>query len=127
MRTTTGDDAVRKGRLGKAEQFHRVATDALALVDEHQEVADAVVTLCVHAGIAASDAICVAALGKHAQGQDHNEAVTLLKTVDKEAGKHLNTLLSMKTRAGYGYNPVTAEQLKKAIRAMEALIVTAQA
>ncbi|MET3919202.1 hypothetical protein [Arthrobacter sp. UYEF20] len=53
--------------------------------------------------------------------------MTLLKTVDKAAGKHLNTLLGMKTRAGYGYNPVTADQLKKAIRAMEALIATARA
>lgn len=126
MRTLVGDESVRRGRLNKAMQFQRVAKDALALVDEHQEVADAVVTLCVHAGIAASDAICLAALGHHAHGQDHNDAVILLKSVDKDAAKHLGTLLAMKTRAGYGYSPVSAEQMKKAVRAMDALVLTAQ-
>jgi len=32
------------------------------LADEHEDVADAYVTLCVHAGIAASDVICCATL-----------------------------------------------------------------
>ncbi|MDR7161917.1 hypothetical protein [Arthrobacter sp. BE255] len=40
--------------------------------------------------------------------------------------KHLGTLLAMKTRAGYGYSPVSGEQLKRAVRAMDALILTAQ-
>ncbi|MFJ5958351.1 hypothetical protein ACIQC5_20630 [Paenarthrobacter sp. NPDC092416] len=100
--------------------------DALQLVDEHYEVADAVVTLCVHAGIAASDAICISRLGQYAKGQDHNGAVALLTTADVASGKHLTALLSMKTRAGYGYNPVTADQLKKAVRAMDALLERAR-
>lgn len=127
MRTLSGDESVRRGRLNKAIQFQRVAKDALALADEHQEVADAVVTLCVHAGIAASDAICLAALGQHAQGHDHKDAVMLLKSVDGVSAKHLGNLLSMKTRAGYGYSPVTAEQLKKAVRAMDSLVLSALA
>lgn len=126
MRTLVGDESARRGRLNKAMQFQRVALDALALVDEHHEVADAVVTLCVHAGIAASDSICLAALGHHAHGQDHNDAVILLKSVDADSAKHLGTLLGMKTRAGYGYSPVSAEQLKKATRAMDALVLAAR-
>ncbi|MGO4588191.1 hypothetical protein [Paenarthrobacter sp. 2TAF44] len=103
-------------------QFQKVALDALELAEEHHEVADAVATLCVHAGIAASDAICIARLGRFAQSQDHSEAAGLLRTVDEAAAKHLTTLLGMKTRAGYGHNPVTTEQLKKATRAMSALL-----
>ncbi|BCW61272.1 hypothetical protein [Arthrobacter sp. StoSoilB22] len=108
--------------MSKAAQFQRVAMDALELAEEHYEVADAVATLCIHAGIAASEAICIARLGHFAQGQDHNDAVALLKSVDGGAAKHLTTLLGMKTRAGYGYNPINAEQLKKAVRAMGPLL-----
>ncbi|MDD7834556.1 MULTISPECIES: hypothetical protein [Paenarthrobacter] len=96
-------------------------------MDEHREVADAVVTLCVHAGIAASDAICIAGLGHFSQGQDHNDAVNLLKSVDGNAARQLAALLHMKTRAGYGFDPVTPEQLKRATRAMDALIERAKA
>ena len=126
MRTAQGNESIRKGRLSKAVQFQRVATDALELVEEHQEVADAVVTLCVHAGIAASDAICISRLGHFAQGQDHNDAVTLLKSADSDSARQLAALLRMKTRAGYGYDPVTPDQLKRATRAMDALIERAQ-
>jgi hypothetical protein len=48
------------------------------LADEAADVADAYVTLLVHAGIAASDVICCARLGEHAQGDNHVEAVALL-------------------------------------------------
>ena len=51
------------------------------LVDDG-DLADAYVTLCVHAGIAAADVICCTALGKHATGDDHNHAVALLRQVD---------------------------------------------
>lgn len=62
-------------------------------------------TLYVHAGIAAADAICARALGVHAKGQDHQEAIALLASVDKEAAADLRVLLAMKTRAGYGLTP----------------------
>lgn len=45
------------------------------MADENNEVADAYVTLCVHAGIAAPDVICCASLGEHAQGENHSEAI----------------------------------------------------
>ncbi len=99
--------------------------DALML-DEDHETADAVVTLCVHAGIAASDAICIANLGQYARGQDHNDAVALLTKVNNTAAKHLSALLGLKTRAGYGYSPVTSEQLQRAVRAMDALVAEAR-
>ncbi|OLZ50496.1 hypothetical protein BS329_18870 [Amycolatopsis coloradensis] len=57
----------------KAGQFIEAADMVRELADEHEDVADADVTLCVHAGIAASDVICRARLGEHAQGENHDE------------------------------------------------------
>lgn len=124
-RTVRADDAVRKGRLAKARQFLRVAEDAEEL-DDGEGVGDAAVTLYVHAGIAAADAICARALGVHASGQDHQEAVELLASVDKEAATELRTLLNMKTRAGYGHDPITSDRLARAQRAARSLVSRAQ-
>lgn len=62
VRTVSADDNVRRGRLAKARQFLRVAEDARDLADDEATVGDAAVTLYVHAGIAAADAICARAL-----------------------------------------------------------------
>jgi hypothetical protein len=100
--------SIARGRLSKANQ------------------ADAHVTLCVHAGIAASDAICCSSLGRHAQGESHDDATTLLASADKDAAKHLGTLLRLKTKAGYGHTPATKDEVKKAARAADALIEKAR-
>lgn len=125
FKTVTADHAVRRGRLLKAQQFLRVADDARELAED-VEVADAAVTLYVHAGIAAADALCAAALGRHAQGSDHQQAVLLLESVDKDAAQNLNTLLRMKTRAGYGHNPISESNLRRAARAAAALVTRAR-
>ncbi len=44
------------------------------------DLAEAYVTMCVHAGIAAADVICCWRLNVHHQGESHEEAVTLLRT-----------------------------------------------
>lgn len=72
-RTKNCSERVRKGRLAKANEF----LDAALLVDE--EMTDAAVNLYVLAGIAAADVICCAKLGKHAVGENHAEAILLLK------------------------------------------------
>jgi len=59
--------------LRKAEQFLRAADLVRDVADERGDVADAFATLCVHAGIAASDVICCARLGEHAQGENQSE------------------------------------------------------
>lgn len=118
---------VREGRLAKANQFAAVATDVADLAAEAREVADAYVTLLVHAGIAAADVICCARLGEYAQGSNHNEAIALLKTADPDSAQHLETLLKMKTRVGYGHMPASQDDLKKAQRAGDALLRTARA
>jgi hypothetical protein len=90
--------------------------------DQDEEVGDAYVTLCVHAGIAASDVICCVNLGEHAKGESHSDAVELLKRVDKDAAKQLNALLNLKTKSGYSHMPVTAVEFKRAGRAAAALV-----
>ena len=119
-RTVPADRSVRQGRLAKAKQFLRVTDEARELADG-DGVADAAVTLYVHAGIAAADALCAGALGKHAKGQDHDEAIALLDTVDPSAAKALSVLLAMKTRAGYGHDPLSDTDLTRAERAAHRL------
>ncbi len=98
MRTSPCDSGTRAGRRQKMTQFAAAADFILDFADE---VGDAYVTLCVHAGIAAADVICCTRLGEIAQGENHNEAVQLLTRADPSSAKYLQTLLGMKTRAGY--------------------------
>ena len=113
----------------KAEQF----ADAYNLVrdyaddDGQLDVADAAVTLAVHAGITASDVICCARLGVHAQGDSHDEAKVMLGAAMAGMDKHLATLLAMKTRAGYSADPATRDMLVHAGRAMDHLVAAARA
>jgi hypothetical protein len=88
-RTVAADKAVQRGRLSNAKQFPRVADDARELAKK-EDIRDAAVTLYVHAGIAAAEAICAAILGIHAKGPSHQDAVALLSSVDKQASSSLN-------------------------------------
>lgn len=77
--------------MAKADQFY-LAAETIATTIEDQEIADAYVTLCVHAGIAA-DVICCARLGEHAHGDDHQEAIALLSKADRANATYLKVLL----------------------------------
>lgn len=126
MRTQPCSAAIRQGRLRKAEQFLAAADLVRDLAEEYEDVADAFATLCVHAGIAASDVICCVRLGEHAQGENHSETIALLKTADPTAAKHLSALLALKTKSGYSHTAVTPEEFKRAGRAAEALVEAAR-
>jgi len=124
------DGAFAAGRFRKAEQFLEAAEMTRERADDEADLGDALVTLCVHAGIAASDVICCAALGHFVQGDDHNQAIAELSKVSpdgKQLGNDLRALLQMKTRAGYGAPPVTADQRKRAWRRAESLVEAARA
>lgn len=125
MRTAACPPATRRGRLGKANEFLDAA-ETLAASSGESAGADAIVTLLVHAGIAASDAICCRRLGQHAQGDSHRDAVALLAKADPKLSKHLSTLLSLKTKSGYSHNHVTAAETKQARRAAQALVEAAR-
>lgn len=116
------DNAITEGRLSKAKQFREAAVVLRDVSDDETEVGDAFVTLCVHAGIAASDVLCCRALGHHVQGDTHHEAIAELRKVDKDLARDLQALLGMKTRAGYSDAGVTANQRKRAFRSANRLV-----
>lgn len=122
-RTVACTPATRSGRRAKAEQFAGAAEVVRTLANEAADVADAYVTLLVHAGIAASDVICCARLGVHAMGDNHTEAVKLLASaVDNKLAGDLDTLLGVKTKAGYSERPVSATDITRAERAADRLL-----
>jgi hypothetical protein len=124
------DEAIAAGRLRKAEQFFEAAANLRDLAEREADFGDALVTLCVHAGIAASDVLCCKALGYFVQGDDHMQAVAELATVPpdgKQRSKDLRTLLQMKAAAAYGAPPVSADQRKRAWRRAENLVEAARA
>lgn len=125
MRTRDCDAQTRRGRLRKANGFYQAAEDVAAL-NEAGEANDAVVTLHVHAGIAAADVLSCARLGKHSTGESHTEAVALLATVSQQQARHLATLLGMKTKAGYSHQPASDADVKRAIRAADQLVKAAR-
>jgi hypothetical protein len=116
---------MRAGRTAKANQFY-LAAETIATTLDDQEIADAYVTLCVHAGIAA-DVICCARLGEYAQGDDHQEAVTLLSKADRANARYLKVLLDLKTRSGYSATLISKTDQKRAGRAAAALVSAARA
>ncbi|MBA3809660.1 MAG: hypothetical protein H0X28_14905 [Solirubrobacterales bacterium] len=115
--------------MRKAEQFHEAAETIREFAGDEHEVSDAYVTLCVHAAVAAADVICCIALGEHAVGENHDEALGLLEKTrpgGKELAKSLGTLLAMKTRAGYSHRPASAQDAKRAQRHVERLVTVAR-
>jgi hypothetical protein len=129
VKTRRCDDETARGRLRKAEQFLEAAMNVRELADDEADVGDAFVTLCVHAGIAAADVLCCVALGVHAQGDEHGEAVGLLATVrpeGEETSKALRVLLAMKTKAGYSPRSVSGDDRKRALRSVERLVTAAR-
>lgn len=117
---------VRRGRLRKAGQFLDAAILIADQASEQTGKADAYITLCIHAGIAASDVICCARLGQHAQGESHAEALAMLGQADRGSEKHLRVLLGMKTKIGYSHTEATVTEAKRAGRAAEALVEAAR-
>ena len=124
MPTRRCTDADRRGRLAKARQFLEAAELVEVLADE-DDLLDALVTLCVHAGIAAADVICCARLGEHATGQNHTESIELLSSVDKTSAGDLPRLLGTKTRAGYSSTPISAANARTALRGATRLVSAA--
>ena len=126
VRTSPCTSDVRQGRLRKAVEFLDAATLIADPEAEEAAATDVFVTLCIQAGIAASDVICCTRLGIYAQGQDHNEAVTLLSQAHSESARHLRVLLGMKTKAACSHTSISSADAKRAGRAADALVETAR-
>jgi hypothetical protein len=85
----------------------------------------AAVSNAVLAGIAAVDSICCRRLGRHAAGDDHQQALALVEEagdVGREARRHLETLLSVKHKAQYEEVDPSATEARRAIRAMRSIL-----
>lgn len=115
--------------MQKAEQVADAAETIREFADDEADIGDAYVTLVIHSGIAAADVICCDALGEHAQSESHTDAVELLSRVrpdGKELARALGSLLSAKTRAGYGHQPVNKDTRTRSMRAGERLLRAAR-
>jgi hypothetical protein len=103
MKTRDCTAADARNRLAQAERFLEAAD--VYNGEEDPNAANVSASNAVMAAIAASDAACSAALGKHAQGESHAEAAKLLEGVPhggKAAGQALTRAVAVKNKAQYG-------------------------
>jgi hypothetical protein len=128
-KTRQCDARVARERLRAARSYAKLAADATHIADSSDPYRwSSIASNYVLAGIAAADAVCCVALGEHAQGDDHRQAIGLIERVapdGPELGRALGTLLGMKTLAGYGATPLTVDKAKRAARAAERLVEAA--
>lgn len=104
-RTSPMDRRQMLERATVARSFLKAAQNLHTISDG--DVANAIASDAVLSGIAAADVICAAALGVHATGDHHSEAVQLLKTVapsGPEYAKDLKRLLDAKSTVQYSSN-----------------------
>lgn len=73
-------------------------------------------------GIAAGDAICIAATGSRYSGQDHNGAAAVLEQVDSDLGGRLRRLVALKPGSHYGDKLLSAKDQASALRDAAALV-----
>lgn len=104
------------------------AIDTLLLLEapDDPDVAAAIVSLRVTAGIAATDVICCTRLGRRSTSSNHGDAVALLKAVDGTLAHHLRRLLQMKPKAQYGSLAISERELRTSARSVEVLVAAAR-
>lgn len=112
----TAHDAT--SRFRTAQAYLEVA-DLVLGERERDEYLNVAAGLAVLAGIAASDAICCARLGRRHRGESHRNAADLLRTAvpdGAELATVLLRLLDLKDAAHYGVIIVAVRKGKDAIR-----------
>jgi hypothetical protein len=116
-------------RLVQAKAFLDVA-ELVGEDDDQLATPGVAAALAVLAGIAASDATCCEVLGQRSRGQDHRQAVGLLKQVEPDGttmARDLERLLTVKDDAHYGLLNVGAQRAKSALRQARRLVDAAAA
>lgn len=122
-RTSSCTKADAVSRLGQARGF----LDAAELYQGDEP--NVAASNAVLAAIAASDAACCAALGYHATGESHDEAVMHLQSVapeGPEAAKALRRALAVKSKAQYGLTSISGADRDTALRQARRLIGIAE-
>lgn len=113
VRTRRVSAAQVRAYVGKAEEYLSAAT---AELDADRPIA--ATSLAIHAGIDAADAVTGVRSGVRTAGQDHDEAIELLRTAGPDGvavAKELGRLLSMRTRAEYEPNDVPKSDAARAV------------
>ena len=106
-----------RSRLQQAEAF-LMAADLVLSDDTNTASPGVAAALAVLAGIAASDAACCVNLRKRPRGQDHAEAVKLLRTVvphGEEMAKDLGRLVAAKDESHYGVTLVDRTKARRLV------------
>ncbi len=83
----------------------------------------------MHDGIAAADTVTATRLELHHTGDNHNEAVELLRRVEPDGGElagHLAALLGLKTKAGCTHRRTSGQERVQAGRGANALVDAAR-
>ena len=124
LRTTAGGRAEGRARRQVAAKYLEAAE--LAASERGGAVNNVVVGIAVLAGIAASDAVCLFALGVRYSGTDHAEAVTLLRQVDAELANELSKLIRLKPASHYGHSFISEADRTTSLRTARKLVSAAQ-
>ncbi|MCZ2405045.1 hypothetical protein IV498_18250 [Paenarthrobacter sp. Z7-10] len=111
-------------RLEDARLFLEAA-QTIDTLNDADSYADVIATLAVHAGIAASDAFCLLALGQHSKSENHADAVNVLKKGGGDSAT-LSRLLGEKTKAGYNVESLTRAKSTKCIEWAKKLLAAAE-
>jgi len=112
-RTRPVNAAQARTYVSKAEEYLSAATSEL-----NADRPIAATSLAIHAGINAADLVTGMRLGQRAAGQDHDEALVLLRTAGPDGitvAKELGRLLLMKTRAEYEPDDIPKSDAAKAV------------
>lgn len=122
---------MRSGNRGAALSRFQIAQRYLDMAELlSADVDGASINACIGnavlAGIAASDAICLAAVGERYAGQDHMEAAKVLSEIDAESGKRLRDLVNLKTASHYGDQLLRQSERELALRRATALVESAR-
>lgn len=110
--------------LVKAEQYLDAAATEFAA-----DRPIAATSLAVHAAINAADAVTGTRLGRRAAGQDHDEALGLLREAGKDGAEvagSLVRLLPMKTKAEYEPAAIPKSAAEKAVAWARRCVVVAR-
>lgn len=124
MRTKPVSSDQVRSYVGKAEEYADAAVSEIAAGRYI-----AATSLAIHAGINAADAVCGARLGQRAAGEDHDQALTMLRQAGADGlriEKELRRLLPLKTKTEYEPDDVAPGVATKAVERAQRCVVVAR-
>lgn len=122
-RTSPGGRGEARNRRLIAQRYLEVAE--LATAEQGAATNNVVVGVAALAGIAAGDAICLAATGRRYAGTNHAEAADVLGQTDRALGNELAKLARLKPAAHYGNQFIGDSARTQALRAARRLVAAA--